>query len=102
MINTTLNSLPIELLNYIWTFEGTKEDRYNKCVSELNDIFSKFNKAYKTAVTLDYNHRYRMIWPMRYMNSNPSEFLYTYTNKEHHYYLKKIRENNAFYRILVN
>ena len=100
MIGTKLNLLPKELLNYIWNFEGTREERYNKCVVELNDIFNKFNKAYSTAVTLDYNHRYRMIWPMAYMNNNPSKFLYTYTNKEHHYFLKKIRENVAFQKAI--
>ena len=100
MIGTKLNLLPKELLNYIWNFEGTREERYNKCIVELNDIFNKFNKAYSTAVTLDYNHRYRMIWPMAYMNNNPSKFLYTYTNKEHHYFLKKIRENVAFQKAI--
>ena len=100
MIGTKLNLLPKELLNYIWNFEGTREERYNKCVVELNEIFSKFNKAYTSAVNLDYNQRYRMIWPMAYMNSNPSEFLYTYTNKEHHYFLKKIRENIAFQKAI--
>ena len=100
MIGTKLNLLPKELLNYIWNFEGTREERYNKCVVELNDIFNKFNKAYTTAVNLDYNQRYRMIWPMAYMNSNPTEFLYTYTNKEHRYFLKKIRENVAFQKAI--
>jgi hypothetical protein len=41
-----------------------------------------------------------MIWPMAYMNNNPTEFLYTYTNKEHHYFLKKIRENAAFQKAI--
>ena len=27
MINTKLNLLPIELLNYIWNFQDTREDR---------------------------------------------------------------------------
>tara|TARA_Y100001970_G_C13972304_1_gene718848 strand:+ start:395 stop:703 length:309 start_codon:yes stop_codon:yes gene_type:complete len=100
MIGTKLNLLPKELLNYIWNFEGTREERYNKCVSELNVIFNRFNKAYSTAFTLDYNQKYRMIWPLAYMNSNPTEFLYTYKNKEHRYFLKKIRENVAFQKAI--
>ena len=100
MINTKLNLLPIELINLIWTFEGTREERHNKCIKELNDIFNQFNKAYSTAVALDFNYRYRAVWPMTYMNSSPSEYLYTYTNKEHHYFLKKIRENVAFQKAI--
>lgn len=100
MINTKLNLLPMELLNLIWTFEGTREERYNKCVFELNDIFNKFNKAYSTAVALDFSYRYRAVWPITQMNCNPTEFLYTYTNKEHHYFLKKIRENVAFQKAI--
>ena len=85
MINTKLNLLPIELLNYIWNFEGTREDRYNKCIIELNDIFNKFNKLFSTAQAM------RGSWPMNEML--PTKFLYTYQNKEHHYFLKKIKEN---------
>ena len=100
MINTKLNLLPIELLNYIWNFQDTIKDRlslglliiglannleYNKCVIELNDIFNKFNKLYSTA------QAGRGCWPMNEML--PTKFLYTYQNKEHRYFLKKIKEN---------
>ena len=38
MINTKLNLLQIELINLIWTFEGTREERHSKCIKELNDV----------------------------------------------------------------
>ena len=85
MIKTKLNLLPIELLNYIWNFEGTREDRYNKCVIELNDIFNKFNKLFSNAQAM------KGRWPMNEML--PVKFLRTYQNKPHNYFLKKTKEN---------
>ena len=89
MINTKLNLLPIELLNYIWNFEGTREDRYNKCVIELNNIFNKFNKVFSNAQAMIIIGKGR--WPMNEML--PIKFLRTYQNKPHHYFLEKIKEN---------
>ena len=36
MKGTILDTLPVETLDYIWTFEGTKEDKYKNCITELN------------------------------------------------------------------
>ena len=37
MKDTKLDTLPTETLDYIWTFEGSKEDKYKKCITELNE-----------------------------------------------------------------
>lgn len=37
MKDTKLNSLPTETLDYIWTFEGSKEDKYKNCIIELKE-----------------------------------------------------------------
>ena len=89
MINTKLNLLPMELINLIWTFEGTREERHNKCIIELNDIFNKFNKLFSNAQAMITIGKGR--WPMNEML--PIKFLRTHQNKPHHYFLKKIKEN---------
>ena len=100
MIISKLDLLPDELINNIWSYEGSKEKNFNECVKELSSIFDQYTTAYNRAVTLDLNYRNRMIWPMNYMNNNPTQFLYTYTNKEHTYFLKKIREINSFLKVI--
>lgn len=92
----SLKNIPLEIQDHIWSFVTSKTENFNKCISELKDVFNNYRHAYQTAIKLDLTWRQRNLLPFSFMTSKPSEFLYSYAFKEYKYYLKKIRENKLF------
>lgn len=77
-----MNNLPLDIINYIWSFDDTKYNNYDICLYELNKVFLEFNHKMKLANKFYFN---KYSW-----------FKTEYSNNSHKFYLKKIRQNNKF------
>ncbi len=85
-LKSKFDTLPYELVNYIWELEGSRENNYKLCLNQMNEMFKKFvsicNVARATSSVGEYN---------------AFQFLSNYVDHPHKYYLKKNREKIAFH-----
>ena len=81
-----LHNLPIEIVDYIWTFDGRHLTNFNNCISELNDIFKRYIQIYVTS-----KRYYKTSW-----------FWKKFEYYEHKFYIQKIRERNSFNRVICD
>lgn len=75
-----MNTLPEELIDYIWCFDGTKEKNYSNCINELNENIQRYNKLLLISVS----------------NRLSCWFSREYNNNEHKFLLFKLRERRIF------
>jgi hypothetical protein len=80
-----MNNLPVELIDYIWSFEGSKEKKYSDCINELNENIQRYNKLVNISIS----------------NSLSYWFSNKYYNNEHKYLLFKLRERRKFNAIIM-
>ena len=79
-----MKNLPVDIIDYIWSFDDRKYKNYTSCIKELNIITHKLDVAMKFA------YGCRDAW----------WFFHRYKNKEYRYILFKIRERKQTIKYL--
>jgi hypothetical protein len=80
-----MNNLPEELIDYIWSFDGTKEKNYLNCMNELHENIQRYNKLFSISIS----------------NSLSYWFSDKYYNNEHKFLLFKLRERRKFNAVIM-
>lgn len=87
------NTLPVEIVDYIWSFDNTKYNRLNNCIERIkffNHAFEIIKNIFKSCINNSYyNYNYNSINTSRW-------WLSEYGDKPGKFILKKIREYNKF------
>ena len=83
-----MNNLPLEITNYIWSFDDTKYNNYKLCINELNKLFNEF--------------RHKMNLTKNYRSNRYSWFRIEYLNYSFKFYLKRIKQINKFNYLIDN
>lgn len=83
-----INSLPIEIIDYIWTFDNTKYYNFDICIDNLKFFYNKYHTILNL-YRIGRGNRYN--WWLKEYGNFPGKSI-----------LKKIREHNAFERVKNN
>ena len=87
------SDLPDEIIDYIWSFDNTKYNNFDKCINKIKYLYRTFEKVKRIYISCNNNN---------YYNHNLNSctwWLNEFGDFSGKYILKKIREHNSFKNI---